>query len=188
MAFPDCKLIVQSMRWCDSPPARRVGHRPRVVSVTAHASCRSPPARRVGHRPRVVSGDSPPTRRVGRSDGSYLEDQDHWWLSGIHRDVWLYRKPLVPPRPSRHGHPCMQELTTAPAPIPHRCTSPTSTLALRSHQRPAACWALHSDSSHQSLSAARRLTRRTRRSLRRRSRPPLPALPAIALRYRFVAT
>lgn len=23
------------------------------------------------------------------SDGSYLEDQDHWWLSGIHRSEWL---------------------------------------------------------------------------------------------------
>ena len=21
------------------------------------------------------------------SDGSFLEDQDHWWLSGIHRSV-----------------------------------------------------------------------------------------------------
>ena len=29
------------------------------------------------------------------SDGSYLEDQDQWWLSGIHRDVYLYRKPLL---------------------------------------------------------------------------------------------
>ena len=28
------------------------------------------------------------------SDGSYLEDQDHWWLSGIHRDVYLLAKPL----------------------------------------------------------------------------------------------
>ena len=27
------------------------------------------------------------------SDGSYLEDQDHWWLSGIHRDVYLLAKP-----------------------------------------------------------------------------------------------
>nr|XP_009775632.1 PREDICTED: beta-galactosidase-like [Nicotiana sylvestris]XP_009775633.1 PREDICTED: beta-galactosidase-like [Nicotiana sylvestris]XP_009775634.1 PREDICTED: beta-galactosidase-like [Nicotiana sylvestris] len=26
-------------------------------------------------------------------DGSYLEDQDHWWLSGIHRDVLLLAKP-----------------------------------------------------------------------------------------------
>lgn len=26
-------------------------------------------------------------------DGSYLEDQDHWWLSGIHRPVYLYSKP-----------------------------------------------------------------------------------------------
>ncbi|XP_044945850.1 beta-galactosidase-like [Hordeum vulgare subsp. vulgare] len=27
------------------------------------------------------------------SDGSYLKDQDHWWLSGIHRDVLLLSKP-----------------------------------------------------------------------------------------------
>ncbi|GBG81345.1 hypothetical protein CBR_g32018 [Chara braunii] len=29
------------------------------------------------------------------SDGSYLEDQDHWWLSGLHRDVLLLSKPQV---------------------------------------------------------------------------------------------
>ena len=29
------------------------------------------------------------------SDGSYLEDQDMWWLSGIFRDVSLYSKPRV---------------------------------------------------------------------------------------------
>lgn len=29
------------------------------------------------------------------SDGSYLEDQDHWWLSGIHRDVLILAKPKV---------------------------------------------------------------------------------------------
>ncbi|CAO1943068.1 unnamed protein product [Urochloa humidicola] len=29
------------------------------------------------------------------SDGSYLEDQDHWWLSGIHRDVLLLSKPQI---------------------------------------------------------------------------------------------
>ncbi|XP_078442302.1 glycoside hydrolase family 2 protein [Wolffia australiana] len=29
------------------------------------------------------------------SDGSYLEDQDHWWLSGIHRDVLLLSKPYM---------------------------------------------------------------------------------------------
>jgi len=28
------------------------------------------------------------------SDGSYLEDQDMWWLSGIFRDVELYAEPL----------------------------------------------------------------------------------------------
>ena len=27
------------------------------------------------------------------SDGSFLEDQDHWWLSGIHRSVEIIRKP-----------------------------------------------------------------------------------------------
>ena len=28
-------------------------------------------------------------------DGSYLEDQDHWWLSGIYRDVILYVKEAI---------------------------------------------------------------------------------------------
>ena len=27
------------------------------------------------------------------SDGSYLEDQDMWWLSGIFRDVYLLSRP-----------------------------------------------------------------------------------------------
>ncbi len=27
------------------------------------------------------------------SDGSYLEDQDHWWMAGIYRDVYLYSLP-----------------------------------------------------------------------------------------------
>jgi len=29
------------------------------------------------------------------SDGSYLEDQDMWWLSGIFRDVYLYATPQI---------------------------------------------------------------------------------------------
>ena len=29
------------------------------------------------------------------SDGSYLEDQDHWWMAGIYRDVYLYTMPKV---------------------------------------------------------------------------------------------
>ncbi len=29
------------------------------------------------------------------SDGSWLEDQDHWWLSGIYRDVYLWSAPKV---------------------------------------------------------------------------------------------
>ena len=27
------------------------------------------------------------------SDGSYLEDQDHWWMAGLHRSVELVRRP-----------------------------------------------------------------------------------------------
>ena len=27
------------------------------------------------------------------SDGSYLEDQDHWWMAGIHRNVEIVRRP-----------------------------------------------------------------------------------------------
>jgi len=26
------------------------------------------------------------------SDGSYLEDQDHWWMAGIHRSVEIMRR------------------------------------------------------------------------------------------------
>ncbi|MBE2225316.1 MAG: DUF4981 domain-containing protein, partial [Anaerolineae bacterium] len=29
------------------------------------------------------------------SDGSYVEDQDHWWMAGIYRDVYLYAVPNV---------------------------------------------------------------------------------------------
>lgn len=29
------------------------------------------------------------------SDGSYLEDQDHWWMAGIHRDVYLVAVPKI---------------------------------------------------------------------------------------------
>jgi beta-galactosidase len=29
------------------------------------------------------------------SDGSYLEDQDHWWMAGIYRDVYVYARPWV---------------------------------------------------------------------------------------------
>ena len=29
------------------------------------------------------------------SDGSYMEDQDMWWLSGIFRDVSLISRPMV---------------------------------------------------------------------------------------------
>lgn len=47
--------------------------------------------------PRNVSHSSP-KRSCGEaahvpSACSYLEDQDHWWLSGIHREVYLLLKP-----------------------------------------------------------------------------------------------
>lgn len=29
------------------------------------------------------------------SDGSYLEDQDHWWMAGLYRDVYLYSTAIM---------------------------------------------------------------------------------------------
>ncbi|OIQ25685.1 beta-galactosidase [uncultured Vibrio sp.] len=44
----------------------------------------------------LVAGENQLTAMVLRwSDGSYLEDQDMWWLSGIFRDVILTRKPAI---------------------------------------------------------------------------------------------
>jgi beta-galactosidase/beta-glucuronidase len=46
--------------------------------------------------PYVQAGKNVLALRVYRwSDGSYLEDQDHWRLSGIHRDVYIYSTPPV---------------------------------------------------------------------------------------------
>ncbi len=42
------------------------------------------------------AGDNLLVVRVTRwSASSYLEDQDHWWLSGIHRPVTLWHRPAV---------------------------------------------------------------------------------------------
>ncbi|EPZ62553.1 glycosyl hydrolases family 2, sugar binding domain protein [[Clostridium] sordellii ATCC 9714] len=42
----------------------------------------------------VRCGNNECTVRVYQwSDGTYLEDQDMWWLSGIFRDVELYTEP-----------------------------------------------------------------------------------------------
>ena len=39
----------------------------------------------------VSEGENSLTAVVIRwSDGSFLEDQDHWWMAGIYRDVYLY--------------------------------------------------------------------------------------------------
>jgi beta-galactosidase len=44
----------------------------------------------------LLAGENQLTVMVLRwSDGSYLEDQDMWWLSGIFRDVCLLSKPVV---------------------------------------------------------------------------------------------
>lgn len=41
--------------------------------------------------PHVQEGENQLTVMVIRwSDGSFIEDQDHWWMAGIHRDVYLY--------------------------------------------------------------------------------------------------
>lgn len=40
------------------------------------------------------TGEQSLSLRVVRwSDGSYLEDQDHWWLSGVYREVELALRP-----------------------------------------------------------------------------------------------
>ena len=44
----------------------------------------------------VRSGENQVAVRVYQwSDGSYIEDQDQWWLSGIFRDVYLLARPMV---------------------------------------------------------------------------------------------
>jgi beta-galactosidase len=44
----------------------------------------------------IQPGENTLAARVYRwSDGSWLEDQDYWWLSGIYRDVTLYSLPQV---------------------------------------------------------------------------------------------
>ena len=46
--------------------------------------------------PYVKEGENVVVATVVRwSDGSYLEDQDHWWMAGIYRDVTLYATPKV---------------------------------------------------------------------------------------------
>ncbi|CAM9719769.1 unnamed protein product [Chrysoparadoxa australica] len=41
-----------------------------------------------------ITGEHSMVLQVMRwTDGSYLEDQDHWWLSGVHRDVEIVRRP-----------------------------------------------------------------------------------------------
>src|SRR5690606_17833658 len=46
--------------------------------------------------PYVKAGKNVLSVKVYRwCDGSYLEDQDHWRLSGIHRDVYLTASPKV---------------------------------------------------------------------------------------------
>jgi beta-galactosidase len=41
--------------------------------------------------PHLSAGENSLAIKVIRwSDGSYVEDQDHWWMAGIHRDVFLY--------------------------------------------------------------------------------------------------
>jgi beta-galactosidase len=32
---------------------------------------------------------------VRYSDGSFIEDQDQWWMAGIHRDVYIRREPAI---------------------------------------------------------------------------------------------
>ncbi|MCL2639269.1 MAG: DUF4981 domain-containing protein, partial [Phycisphaerales bacterium] len=45
---------------------------------------------------KLVAGENVLAVKVHQwSDGSYMEDQDMWWLSGIFRDVWLISRPVT---------------------------------------------------------------------------------------------
>lgn len=66
--------------------------------------------------PYLQAGDNTLCVMVLRwSDGSYLEDQDMWWLSGIYRSVRLLNKPaqrltdirVTPDLDSRYQHGCL---------------------------------------------------------------------------------
>ncbi|RAL48824.1 hypothetical protein DM860_001144 [Cuscuta australis] len=45
------------------------------------------------------------------SDGTYLEDQDHWWLSGIHRDVLLAKPKVEVEIDNSYEHLTLSEFT-----------------------------------------------------------------------------
>lgn len=46
--------------------------------------------------PYLVKGENLVAAMVIRwSDATYLEDQDHWWMAGLHRDVFLYSTPMT---------------------------------------------------------------------------------------------
>jgi len=53
-----------------------------------------------GRRQTSVGGTTPTTTAILHlvvirwSDGSYMEDQDHWWMAGLHRSVELIRRPM----------------------------------------------------------------------------------------------
>lgn len=58
---------------------------------------RNPSEFDVTHLIRVGKDNTLAVEVYQRSDGSYIEDQDQWWLSGIFRDVYLHAFPKVHP-------------------------------------------------------------------------------------------
>ena len=65
---------------------------PSEFDVTAACATRSLDSRGRGHDD--VSGVHVLSLQIVRwCDGSYLEDQDAWSMSGLHRHVWVYSKP-----------------------------------------------------------------------------------------------
>ncbi|MBC7234787.1 MAG: DUF4981 domain-containing protein, partial [Chloroflexi bacterium] len=83
--------------------------------------------------PYIRPGQNLMAVRVYRlSDGSYLEDQDHWRLSGIHRDVYLIATPPVHVRDVRIQTPFDQEMTDATLRIRLKITNYTDR-PLREH-------------------------------------------------------
>ena len=72
---------------------------------------------------------------VSWCDGSYLEDQDMWWLSGITRDVLIQLRPHVHVRDLS----VRTRLNSAAAPLEqhHTCSNPCTTCEVRAIRRPA---------------------------------------------------
>ncbi len=96
----------------------------------------------------LVSGENRLCAVVIRwSDGSFMEDQDHWWMAGIYRDVYLYstdRKRIadlfVRSEPLENGKGLLELSVACDAPEPEEKEHRISAALYDGEGRPAALW------------------------------------------------